>query len=349
MPPGSTAAPLRVGIAGFGLAGEVFHAPLIDATAGLEVSSVVTSNAERAERVKSRYPDASIAESVDDLWGNIDLLVVAAPNRFHAELGLASIEHDTPVVIDKPFASTVAEAERVIAAGGRVTVFQNRRWDGDFLTIRKLLNEGRLGQITRFESRFERFRPELEEGWRESSDPAAGGGQLADLGAHLIDQAIVLFGPPVHVYAEVDRRRPGAQADDDVFVALEHAGGERSHLFMGKVAPLSGSRFRLTGLGGGASIEGLDPQEAQLGSGMRPDSPGYGLGGPGHLVLGADAVVESLDLERGAYEEFYAQVVGWVLHGVPPPVDPRESLLVMRVLEAARISSEENRVVSFLA
>lgn len=347
MPSGSTAEPLRVGIAGYGLAGEVFHAPLIETTPGLTVSRVVTSNAERSERAKANIPGATIVDSVDDLWGDIDLLVVAAPNRFHAELALAAIEHETPVVIDKPFAATVAKAEGVITSGGQVTVFQNRRWDGDFLTIRKLLKQGQLGKITRFESRFERFRPVIDEGWRESGDPAAGGGQLADLGAHLIDQAIVLFGPPVRVYAEVDRRRCGAQADDDVFVALEHTGGERSHLFMGKVAPLSGPRFRLAGLEGGASIDGLDPQEAQLKSGLRPGSPGYGEGDPGRLVLGAQAVVEPLDLERGSYEEFYARVVDWVVDGAPPPVDPRESLLVMRVLEAARASSEENRVVPF--
>jgi predicted dehydrogenase len=344
MAPGtsSRSAPLRVGIAGFGLAGEVFHAPLIDATPGLTVSAVVTGNAERAERARDRYQEVSVVESVDRLWGNIDLLVVAAPNRFHAELALAAIAHDTPVVIDKPFASTVAEAERVIEADGRVTVFQNRRWDGDFLTLRSLLKDGRLGKIIRFESRFERFRPEVGEGWRESGDPAAGGGQLADLGAHLIDQAIILFGPPVHVYAEVDRRRPGAKADDDVFVALEHAGGERSHLYMGKVAPLPAPRFRLIGLDGGASIDGLDPQETQLKSGLLPGSAGYGEGQSGLLVLGAEGIDEPLPLERGNYKAFYERVAGWLLDGAPPPVDPRDSLLVMRVLEAARASSEGN-------
>lgn len=336
--------PIRAGIAGFGLAGEVFHAPLITATPGLELAAVVTGNKERAARARARYRGVDVARAVDELWGAIDLLVVAAPNRFHAELALAAIEHDVSVVIDKPIATTVEQAEEVLAAGGRVTVFQNRRWDGDFLTVGRAIDEGAIGEVFRFESRFERFRPEVGEGWRESPDPTEGGGQLADLGPHLIDQAIQLFGPPRTVFAEVDRRRAGAVADDDVFIALQHPGGVTSHLHMGKVAPLAGPRFRVSGTGGGLAIDGLDPQEAQLKDGLVPGDGDYGERGPGTLVDREGGEGE-LPVIRGAYEKFYAGVSEWLLEGAPPPVDPDDSLRVMRVIEAARESASDHRTI----
>jgi len=328
------------------MAGQVFHAPLIAATEGLEIGGIVTGDPERKALAGERYPEARIVDQVERLFGEIDLLVVATPNRFHAEVALAAIDAGLPVVIDKPLAPSIAEAEQVLGAGGKVTVFQNRRWDGDFLTVRKLIDSDRLGDIVRFESWFERFRPEVGEGWRESGDPADGGGQLADLGPHLIDQAIVLFGPPVHIYAEVDRRRPGVEADDDVFVALEHASGVHSHLHMGKVAPLAGPRFRVSGLKGGLAIDGLDSQEAQLAEGMRPGSPGYGEPeGPGKLAFAESE--EVLPIVPGRYDSFYEGVREWVSRDAPPPVDPHESLLAMRVIEAARTSSERHETVPF--
>lgn len=346
MPPvtGSTT-PLRVGIAGYGLAGEVFHAPLVAAVDGLEVAAIVTTDGERIARARAAFPGARVVPSVDDLWEHVDVLVVATPNRFHAELALAAIARDVPVVVDKPFTSTALEAERVLAAGGRVTVFQSRRWDGDFLTARRLLAAGAFGTVLRYESRFERFRPEVGDGWRELGDAQEGGGQLLDLGSHLVDQAIVLFGVPTHVYAEVDRRRPGAQADDDVFVALDHPGGVRSHLWMGAVAPLYGPRLALSGLAGGFAVDGLDPQEDQLKAGLRPGSPGFGERPAGRFADTEGTREQPID--RGAYAEYYAAVRDWVRDGTAPPVDARESLTVMRVLEAASRSSETRGVVEF--
>lgn len=337
---------LRTGIAGFGLAGEVFHAPLIAETPGLEFSAVVTGNAERAGRAVARYPGVRVVREAGELWESIDLLVVAAPNRVHAELALQAVERDIAVVIDKPIATTVEQAERVLAAGGRVTVFQNRRWDGDFLTVKRAIEDGSLGDVFRLESRFDRFRPDVGGGWRESDDPADGGGQLADLGPHLIDQAIELFGPPDSVYAEVDHRRAGVLADDDVFVALEHEGGVRSHLHMGKVAPLAGPRFRVSGLAGGLAIDGLDPQEAQLKDGLVPGQAGYGERDPGFLT-GRDGRRQTVPVVRGAYDEFYTGVAQWLLFDAPPPVDPADSLRVMRVIEAARESARRGQVVGF--
>ena len=165
-----------------------------------------------------------------------------------------------------------------------LTVFQNRRLDGDFLTARRVVEGGELGTVLRFESRFERFRPDVGEGWRELPAQADGGGLLLDLGAHLVDQARELFGHPLRVYAEIDARRPGAEVEDDVFLALEHPDGVRSHLWMSAVAPLHGPRLRVSGTRAGFASDGLDPQEPQLEQGMRPGDEGYGVSGPGRLV-----------------------------------------------------------------
>jgi predicted dehydrogenase len=334
---------IRVGIAGYGLAGAVFHAPLVDAVDGLEVTGIVTSDPERTERARAAFPRAAVVPSLDPLWDEIDLLVVAAPNRAHVELALAGVERGKAVVVDKPIAPTVAGAERLLAGGGAVTVFQNRRWDGDFLTVRRLVEEGALGHVVRFESRFDRFRPDVRpDAWRELPDAAEGGGLLLDLGAHLVDQARELFGDPLRVYAEVDRRRPGAEVDDDTFVALEHAGGVRSHHWMSAVAAVHEPRFRVNGTRAGFVARGLDPQEAQLRAGRRPRDPDYGHGGDGVL---ADADGERrVRLERGAYQEFYARVVTWLDADGPVPVDPADSLAGLRVLEAARRSAAEHTV-----
>lgn len=325
---------LRAGLVGFGLAGQVFHAPLIDSVDGLELAGIVTRNPERAAIAAAAYPGAEVVAGVSDLWGGVDLLVIATSNSAHVPLALDAIEHGVAVVVDKPLAVSAADAQRLVDAARSaevpLTVFQNRRWDGDFLTLRRLVVEDALGPITRMESRFERFRPEVSAGaWRESGDPADGGGQLLDLGTHLVDQAIVLFGPPTSVYAEIDARRPGALVEDDVFLALEHAGGERSHLWMSAVAPLPGPRFRVSGLRTGFASDGLDPQEGQLRDGQRPGDPGFGEAPPGRLGE------EPLKLERGAYVDFYAGVRDWARGDAPPPVDPADAVRVLEVLETA--------------
>lgn len=328
---------------GFGLAGRVFHAPLVEAVDGLQLAAIVTSDRVRQERARAAHPGARVLASVDELWAGIDLVVVATPNRTHVPLALAALERGLPVVVDKPLAPSAAEAERLLAAGDRLTVFQNRRFDGDFLTVARLVHEG-VGEVTRFESRFERFEPEVSgDAWRELPDAAEGGGLLLDLGAHLVDQACELFGPPVRIYAEVDARRPGARVEDDVFVALEHRGGERSHLWMSSAAPLHGPRFRLSGLRAGFESYGLDPQEAQLADGMRPGDPDYGRAGPGRLVDAGGA--RELQLEPGAYERFYEGVERWLREDAPAPVDPADSLAGLRVLEAARRSAATASVV----
>lgn len=293
---------LRVGLAGYGLAGEVFHAPLIEAVDGLELAGVAT-------RSRGGWPE---------ILDSIDVLVVATPNSSHAEYALAGLERRLHVVVDKPLAPTADEARQLVHE--RLTVFQNRRWDGDFLTLQRLIASGELGPVTRLESRFERWRPGVKaDAWRESAEE--GGGLLLDLGTHLVDQAIVLFGPPVKVYAEVLARREGASVDDDVFLALEHAGGERSHLWMSMLARHPGPRFRVSGLRDSFVSQDLDPQETQLKGGLRPGDPGFG---------------ESPGLDRGRYVEFYEGVRDWARGEGPAPVDPADAVRVLEVLERAR-------------
>jgi scyllo-inositol 2-dehydrogenase (NADP+) len=278
-------------------------------------------------------------------------LVVAAPNRHHGPIALEAIAAGVPVVVDKPLAAGADEARRIVAAardaGVLLAVFHNRRWDGDFLTVSQLVEAGDLGPVVRFESRFERWRPQVAAGrWRELADPAEGGGLLLDLGSHLVDQAIVLFGAPTAVYAEIGRRRPDAAVDDDVFVALEHADAIVSHLWMSMVAAQPGPRFRVLGLEGAYTKYGLDPQEQALAAGDRPGRSGWGREPRecwGSLVAGAGP--RPVETQAGAYEAFYVALERALRGDGPPPVTGDEAVAVLDVLEAARRSAQARELV----
>jgi scyllo-inositol 2-dehydrogenase (NADP+) len=225
-------------------------------------------------------------------------------------------------------------------------VFQNRRWDGDFLTLRALLDAGTLGTPYRFESRCERWRPTPKVGWRERGAPEEAGGWLYDLGSHLIDQALVLLGPALHVYAELDRRRESVEVEDDAFVALTHVSGVRSHLYMSAVAAQAAPRMRLLASGGAYLKYGLDVQEAALRRGERPDRVGWGEEPPESWgTIGAGDFLRRIRSEPGAYQRFYAGVVTSLRDGMPLPVDPEDAIAGLAVIEAARVSAEEERVV----
>ncbi len=350
----SSRPPLRTGIVGYGLAGSVFHAPLIAATQALELVAVVTGDATRADLARATYKGLRVFATAAEMLStaDLDLVVVAAPNREHARLAQAAVDAGIAVVVDKPFAVTSGEAQAVLDAartrGVLLSVFQNRRWDGDFLTVQRLLGEGALGTVTRFESRFERWRPVPKGGWRESGDAADAGGLLFDLGAHLIDQALVLFGPVTHVYAEVDRRRPTVQIDDDVFVALTHASGVRSHLWCSAVASNRGPRLRVLGDRAAYVKLALDGQEDALRLGGRPDrDPEWGTENEALWgTLGVDADASVVPTEPGAYQRYYAGVADALLTGTPPPVDPADAVTVLRIIEAARQADHERRVVA---
>ncbi|MEV4051084.1 Gfo/Idh/MocA family oxidoreductase [Amycolatopsis sp. NPDC049688] len=342
---------LRVGILGYGIGGRVFHAPLVAATPGLTPAVITTSSS--AAQARTDHPGAEIVPDADALFeraGNLDLVVVSTPNRTHVPLALRAIEAGLPVVVDKPFAPTAAEAEQVVAAakaaGVGLTVFQNRRLDSDFLTVRKVLESGRLGEVFRFESRYDRWVPKPKNNWREFGDPAEAGGLLYDLGAHIVDQALQLFGPVTRVYAEADRRRAGVQVDDDVFVALTHANGVRSHLWSSALAGIQNPRFRVLGDRATFTKYGLDVQEPQIKAGLRPGDAGWGeepAADAGKLGVGPD--VETVPTETGRYEQFYAQVRDALRGEGEFPVDPESSVAALRVIEAAHRSGVEGTVV----
>lgn len=345
---------LRVGILGYGSGGQRFHAPLIAATPGLDLAMIVSGNPERADHARASYPGTEIVPDADTLFDRVDdldLVVVSTPNRTHAPLALRAIESGTPVVVDKPFAPTVADAQQVVDAAGTagvgLTVFQNGRWDSGFLTVRKLIASGRLGSVFRFESRYDRWRPRPKDNWREFGDPAEAGGLLYDLGAHIIDQALQLFGPVAQVYAELDRRRPGVQVDDDTFVALHHVNGVRSHLWTSVLAATRNPRWRVLGDRGTFTKYGLDTQEQQAINGMTPDDPGWGVEPEADRgTFGDGDRTELIPTEIGDYPAFYAQVRDALRGKDPWPVDPAGSVEALRVIEAALRSTTESAVVT---
>lgn len=344
----------RVGLVGYGLSGRVFHTPLITATPGLELAAVVTSNPDRAAKAVQDVPGTQVTDRVDVLLTGeprVDVLVVATANVAHVALAQRAVESGVAVVVDKPLSPTSAEGRQLVRraqdAGVLLTVFHNRRWDNDFLTLRGLLEQERLGRVHRFESRFERWSPSLRKNsWRENPDPEQAAGLLFDLGSHLVDQALLLFGPVATVTAQVDRRRPDSVVDDDVFIALDHAGGVRSHLWASAVAPRLGPRFRVLGSAAGYTRFGLDPQEQQLKDGLRPGDPGWGeqpADQDGTVGTGSDT--ERVPTIPGAYQDFYTGLVASLDGEGPAPVDPREAVGVIEILEAARRSADERIVV----
>jgi predicted dehydrogenase len=335
---------------------------LIAASADLDLVAVTTGNPERAAAARAAHPGVRVAARPEELWEEgadpLDLIVVASPNKTHVALAEAALKAGLPVVVDKPLAATAAEARGLAALaderGLLLSVFQNRRWDSDFRTLRGLLDAGALGEVQRFESRFERWRPQPKGGWRESGAPEEIGGLLYDLGSHVVDQALTLFGPAVTVYAESDVRRPGAEADDDTFIAVTHANGVRSHLYVSATTAQLGPRFRVLGRTAGFVKYGLDPQEAALREGLRPgpDAPDWGaepeelwgrLGAGESPLTGGGAPVESLP---GDYPAYYAAVAAALRGTGPNPVTGHEAAAALDVLEAARRSARERVTVT---
>lgn len=339
---------IRVGIIGFGLAGSVFHAPLIASTPGLRLAAIVTKDPDKIASAQQLYPGIAAFDSADELLaaGAIDIAVIATPNVFHMPISKQAIEAGVGVVVDKPIAINSTEAQEVVdlakELGVLLTVFQNRRWDGDFLTVKSLIERGELGRVARFESRFERWRPTPKGGWRETVSPAEGGGLLFDLGAHIIDQAVSLFGPVKQLYAEIDRTRPHVTTDDDVFLALTHDNGVRTHLYASAVAADLGPRFRVLGTTAAYTSYGLDVQEAALREGQ---VPGDGWGAYpetafGYLSGRSDSRVP-VPTEPGNYPEFYRLLVSAARGEGPVPVDPQDAVYTLRVIEAARNAYED--------
>ena len=347
---------LRVALIGYGLGGRAFHAPLIAITAGLRLATIVTSNPERRAAASHDFPSARVADSAEWVWENArehDLVVITTPNRFHVPLARAAVAARIPVVVDKPMAAMALEARELVAEAQRqnvpITAYHNRRRDGEMLTAQRLIASDALGAVIRFESRLDRWRPgHVPAVWREGGAPEDAGGILYDLGPHLIDQARLLFGPVSHVYAELEKRRPGAVVADDIFIALRHSSGVRSHLWASAVAAQLGYRMRVLGTRAAYTKLHADVQEAALRAGVRADAPGFGEDPMDRWgLVGAGADVQPIKTEKGDYQRFYAQTVAWLRDGAPPPVDPADAVAVLEIIEAAQRSAAESKVVSF--
>lgn len=335
---------IRTALLGFGTAGRFFHAPFLEADPSFRIDVIVTANPERAAQAAEEHPQARIVADTETLWtraGDIDLVVIASPSGTHAALAEAALRTGYHVVVDKPFVTDSAAGEALIELAAQrrrmLTVFQNRRWDGDFLTLAELIREGRLGTVTRFESRFERWQPTPKPGWKSAASVAEAGGILYDLGPHLIDQALQLFGPVDEVYAEIDTRREGVNADDDVFLALQHESGVLSHLWMSALAPADAPRFRVLGSEAAFTSWGLDGQEPALRAGARPDDAGFGETPAERWgALGVGERVQPIPTQRGSYGTFYAGVANSIVTACAPPVDPADSVEALRLIARAR-------------
>ena len=343
----SPTTPLRVALFGYGVSGQVFHAPLVGAEPDLEVAAVVTRGPGAASEAAARdLPGVPVLHSPEDVWaraGEFDLAVVATPNSAHYSLASEALRAGLPVVVDKPITRTAAEALELQALaderGLLLSAFQNRRWDADFLTIRSLVAEGRLGTVLRFESRFpDRWRPEPKGGWRESGGLDVAAGHLYDFGPHLVDQAIQLLGPVTSVYADLATRRKGVAADDDTFLALTHEGGARSHLYMSSLTAQAGPRFRVLGDRAAYVKEGWDPQEAALRAGLRPEVSGvpWGTEEPSRWgLLGVGDEAEPFATVPGDWPAYYRGIAAAVRGRGANPVTVESVVPVLRVLEEA--------------
>jgi scyllo-inositol 2-dehydrogenase (NADP+) len=351
---GTMSEPLRAAVLGYGLSGSVFHAPVIMAVPELSIAAVVTHDPARIAAARAALPGVRVVPTAEELWqlaDRLDLAVVATPNRTHVPLATAALNAGLHVVVDKPLATTAAEGQRLIdharASRRLLTVFHNRRFDGDFRTVRRLIADGELGRVHRFESRFEHWRPIPKAGWRASGTPADGGGLLNDLGSHLVDQALCLFGPVVTVYAELDRCRPDVEVDDDVFVALHHASGVTSHLWASALAGQRGPRFRVLGDRATFVKYGLDVQEEALRAGRRPGGRSWGRDPPeAYGVLGVDGACLAVATEPGGYQDFYAGLAAALRNGAPSPVEAAEAVATLAVLDACRRSAAHGVVTA---
>lgn len=345
---------VRVALIGYGLAGACFHAPTIAVTPGMRLATIVTASPERRERARREHPAARVIDRVEAVFADPsahDLVVVATPNATHVPLALAALAAGLAVVVDKPVAPTAEEARGVVAEARRrglfLSAYHQRRWDSDTLTLRRLLVEGALGDVLRFESRIERWRPVPSGGWRQSDAPGGAGGLLYDLGSHLVDQALHLFGPVARVYAELDRRRPGVAVDDDVFLALTHASGVRSHLWVSALAGQLGPSMRVLGTRAAYVKIHADGQEAALRAGERPDRPDWGVEPRARWgLLGVGDTASPVRSEPGAYPRYYAGVVASLRHGAPPPVDPADAVAGLEIIAAAQRSAAGHETVA---
>ena len=347
---------LKVGLIGYGYAGKTFHAPLISAVPSLDLVAVASSD---AAKVHADWPQVTVHSTPAELIvrDDIDLVVIATPNDTHHPLARAALLAGRNVVVDKPFTVALDDARELVALARRrrllLSVFHNRRWDGDFLTLRRLLGEGALGRVVEMSSRHDRYRPEVRQRWRESAGPGAG--LWFDLGPHLVDQALQLFGRPRAIALERDLTRDGALADDWFHASLRYD-RLHVHLHAGMLVAASAPRFAVHGTLGSFVKEGLDAQEDALKAGARatwPAQPDWGID-PGRATLVTrahdGAVIDTpVAMQAGAHMAYFAAVAAALRNEAPNPVPPEEALGVMELIDLGIASAAQRRELEWSA
>ncbi|TBL79896.1 oxidoreductase [Paenibacillus thalictri] len=343
---------IKVGLIGYGLSGSVFHAPIIRSLKGFELVKVVSSDPDKVHKDLAHVEVVANEEQLLNDAG-IELVVIAAPNLQHYDLAKRSLEAGKHTIVEKPFVIESAEGEELIRLAKQknkiISVYHNRRWDNDFLTIRSLIEHGKLGDIYTYEAHYDRYRPEVRDRWREQS--LQGSGVLYDLGSHLIDQALCLFGFPEFVTADVLSQRHEASIDDYFHIVLGY-GRMRVILHSGSIVKNPGPHFQIHGSKGSFVKYGLDSQEDALKSGLKPGAPLWGMDREewyGELTFGEGdtAVKTKVETIPGSYEAYYTGMYEAIRNRQPAPVTAEEALHVIRVIEAAMKSSKEHNTVYF--
>lgn len=338
---------ISVGLVGYGMGGSVFHAPMILAVPQLRLSSVVTS---RKERIEHDLPGVRVVPALADLLSDptIQLMVISTPTSTHFEIAAAALEAGKHVVVDKPFAASVEEADTLIALAESkhllLSVYQNRRWDSDFMTVKYCIDQGWLGTVYHYEAHIDRYRPQIKPGWREES--AVASGILYDLGAHLIDQALVLFGMPRAVTADILTQRPEARAVDYFHLLLDY-GRTRAILHSATLVRAPGPHFAVHGDRGSFLKYGMDPQEEALLAGQGPGDPQWGLDDPAQYgeLTETDGTHRRIETLPGSYEKYYQRIAAALLDGDSVPVDASQARDGLVVIEASLRSATERRTV----
>jgi len=337
---------IKVGVIGYGFSAKVFHLPLIESSKELKLVALYSS---KPDEVKKNHPNLTIHNNVLDLIVNseVELVIITAPNSVHFSIAKLCIENNKHVVLEKPMVTTSDDAKALIELAKKqnclLSVFHNRRWDGDFLTIKKIIKNNDLGDIRFFESHFDRFRPVVQRRWKEQ--PGSGAGIWFDLGSHLIDQAICLFGMPRSVTAKCIALRHESKVTDYFHVLLHYSNLEVI-LHSSPFTAGPNTRFRLEGNKGSYIKYGLDPQELQLKEGLTPLDEGFGLEDRGqHGTLYKGQQVTQVDTDIGCYQEYYSGIARAINNKGISPVSSEDALKVIRILELALMSSEQSQTI----
>lgn len=339
--------PINVGLIGFGLSGRYFQAPFLHCHPGYEVLAVKSS---RKGEVNKLFPNARVVQNEDEIISDpgIDLIILATPNTTHFPLAKKALQHNKHVIVEKPFVNNVKEGEELISLAKEknkiLTVFHNRRWDGDFLTLKKIVESGKLGNIVEFESHFDRFRPELNTAnWRTADAP--GGGMFYDLGPHLLDQALVLFGLPDALFADIRIARDKGEVDDTFELILFYK-KQRVTLKSGIFVKESGPRFIIHGTKGSFVKYGMDPQEAELRKGILPNADDWGADEEKHYGLLNTDTRKKIVTEKGNYMGFFNNVYEAITGNAPIEIEPAFALENIRIIEKAFESNKTGKMVA---